>query len=664
MTKIVIDKIRLKRGTFAHIPTLYEGEPYFAEDTNELWIGTGNGNKRIIDSTVLADVMDAYTNFMVPSTLDKMDNLTLDYIENHSLDYDSLKLGYVDAKLEPVNASLTDVSNKQAGVLHIEQYINLVPNRNVTTDTTQWDWTTAWNQAITDLQGMSGEFKTLFLGGRNYKITSSTTVTFPLSLQGIYNARKALSNSGGTKLVDASTGSAPFINYDGLHSPANRIWGGIRINDIHIDGQNALHDCISMTNTAWEMRIDGLYIENFQGSALITDTVYDSVITALTIYKCGGMTDANGNIRYALQMDSSVSDCTNAIHFFGLHIECCRYMTKLVKVRHVQFVGSKWECWEPLTVTADLTNPFIWIDTASLETTFNSCMFVTNSAIKWVSSGYATNVTQAPYFIDVMGSATVDVGAMATIFDSCQFTNPPSGSVGYGAKVMRSGNGCFKVNNCHFDYLTGGDYGIYLKNDSHITNSKIGVQVSTDGKALGIRLDRSNALGNTLRVYNPTFVTIAQDTAILTITGLVGDNRFYGFTNKVVGDSNSTDSIFRRKKNIIKVNEALFKSLHGLASIDYANVTLDMAKFETGHIVFEFDNSFTLKRIIGGFDCDEVIIHNNKTGTITLAFNVNDVANSKLVLSKNVNAVLNPEELLALKFTGWQWMETGRRSIT
>jgi hypothetical protein len=75
--------------------------PTFAEDTNELWIGTGNGNKRIIDSTVLADVMDAYTNFMVPSTLDKMDKLTLDYIENHSIDYDSLKLGYVDAKLEP-----------------------------------------------------------------------------------------------------------------------------------------------------------------------------------------------------------------------------------------------------------------------------------------------------------------------------------------------------------------------------------------------------------------------------------------------------------------------------------------------------------------------------------------------------------------------------------
>jgi hypothetical protein len=594
----------------------------------------------------------------MPTLKRKNANGQWEYIQVSGLDVSQLK-----DEVDSVSTSLVDISSKQVGILHIEQYINLVPNKNVTTDTTQWDWTAAWNQAITDLQNTSGEFKTLFLGGRNYKITSSTTVTFPLSLQGVYNARKALSNSGGTKLVDASTGSNPFINYDGLHAPATRIWGGIHISDIHIDGQNAVHDCISMTNTAWEMRIDSLYIENFQGSALITDTVYDSVITALTIYKCGGMIDTNGNIRYALQMDSSVSDCTNAIHFFGLHIECCRYMTKLVKVRHVQFIGSKWECWEPLTVTSDLTNPFIWIDTASLELTFSSCMFVTNSALKWVSSGYATNITQTPYFIDVMGSATVDIGAMATIFDSCQFTNPP-GLTGGGSKVMRSGSGCFKVNNCQFDYLTGGDYGVYLKSDSHITNCKIGVQATTDGKALGIRLDRSNALGNTIRLYNPTFVTITQDTAILTVTGIIGDNRFYGFTNKVVGDSGTTDSIFRRRKNIIKVSEALFKSLHGLTTIDYTNVTLDMTKFETGHIVFEFDNSFTLKRIIGGFDCDEVIIHNNKTGTITLAVNVADVANSKLVLSKNVNAVLNPEEMLALKFTGWQWMETGRRSIT
>jgi hypothetical protein len=109
VTKIVIDKIRLKRGLFAHMPMLYEGEPYFAEDTNDLWIGTGNGNKRVVDSTVLADVMDAYNQFMVPSTLDKMNNLTLDYIENHSLDYNALKLGYVDAKLEPINASIKNL---------------------------------------------------------------------------------------------------------------------------------------------------------------------------------------------------------------------------------------------------------------------------------------------------------------------------------------------------------------------------------------------------------------------------------------------------------------------------------------------------------------------------------------------------------------------------
>lgn len=44
MATITIDVIKLKRGVVANIPVLTDGEPFYATDTRQLWIGTTSGN--------------------------------------------------------------------------------------------------------------------------------------------------------------------------------------------------------------------------------------------------------------------------------------------------------------------------------------------------------------------------------------------------------------------------------------------------------------------------------------------------------------------------------------------------------------------------------------------------------------------------------------------
>lgn len=39
--------LQLRRDVIANIPTLLEGEPYYATDTMELWIGTSTGNLKV-----------------------------------------------------------------------------------------------------------------------------------------------------------------------------------------------------------------------------------------------------------------------------------------------------------------------------------------------------------------------------------------------------------------------------------------------------------------------------------------------------------------------------------------------------------------------------------------------------------------------------------------
>lgn len=55
-TTVTIDVIKLKRGPLANIPTLSDGEPFYAMDTKELWIGAGG-----VNTPLSVDLTNYYT---------------------------------------------------------------------------------------------------------------------------------------------------------------------------------------------------------------------------------------------------------------------------------------------------------------------------------------------------------------------------------------------------------------------------------------------------------------------------------------------------------------------------------------------------------------------------------------------------------------------------
>lgn len=63
------DKIYIRRGNIADIPTLAQGEPGFALDTKKLYIGTATGNQGIVSSAptlatwIAPTLLNSWVNF-------------------------------------------------------------------------------------------------------------------------------------------------------------------------------------------------------------------------------------------------------------------------------------------------------------------------------------------------------------------------------------------------------------------------------------------------------------------------------------------------------------------------------------------------------------------------------------------------------------------------
>lgn len=103
-TNITIDKIRFKRGASINIPTLYSGEPYYAEDTEDFWIGSNGGNINLSKNEEYAELVKVYNQFLEP--------VTLDALKMQSLNLNDFKLGYVDSKVEVVNENVNGIAGR------------------------------------------------------------------------------------------------------------------------------------------------------------------------------------------------------------------------------------------------------------------------------------------------------------------------------------------------------------------------------------------------------------------------------------------------------------------------------------------------------------------------------------------------------------------------
>jgi len=56
----VFGRIKFKRGLEADIPTLAAGEPYFADDTASLWVGSALGNVKVSGDDTVAAALTAH----------------------------------------------------------------------------------------------------------------------------------------------------------------------------------------------------------------------------------------------------------------------------------------------------------------------------------------------------------------------------------------------------------------------------------------------------------------------------------------------------------------------------------------------------------------------------------------------------------------------------
>lgn len=119
-----------------------------------------------------------------------------------------------------------------------------------------------------------------------------------------------------------------------------------------------------------QVEIENVFVVGFtQGLSL--NEAWDGSLTRCRVIGCG----SPDGVTPAVWMGSKRTDNTNAMKFWGLHVEHCPFMMQLDFVRHTEFYGCKFESLRPV----DTTSNSILINAASQEVLFSGTMFVTTA---------------------------------------------------------------------------------------------------------------------------------------------------------------------------------------------------------------------------------------------------------------------------------------------
>lgn len=71
MAEIILNKIQIKRGLKANLPTLDIGEPAYCTDTKQFFIGTSTGNELINGGFFSSDIDGGdFTDLSTTDTID------------------------------------------------------------------------------------------------------------------------------------------------------------------------------------------------------------------------------------------------------------------------------------------------------------------------------------------------------------------------------------------------------------------------------------------------------------------------------------------------------------------------------------------------------------------------------------------------------------------
>lgn len=214
--------------------------------------------------------------------------------------------------------------------------------------------------------------------------------------EGVFTA--VVNGSGGTGTVllfDDAGGTGPCIDISGTAS--SRLTG-LQLKNIQVVSKDWFNSSTKTNRQPWSLNYVGGHISihdvftvGFAKDAHFNE-VWDGNIIGWRQLYCG--TDATYP---ALNITSDAADNSNALHFFGLHIEHSQYLLNVGTTIHVYFHSPKLECG---SVSAPTSSP-VTISGAS-----SNCEFIGLQGVMLEDS--------AAYFINDNGQRTKFIGGEFT----------------------------------------------------------------------------------------------------------------------------------------------------------------------------------------------------------------------------------------------------------
>jgi hypothetical protein len=466
----------------------------------------------------------------------------------------------------------------------------------------------------------------VFFPASNYLVNGNLTINDQVELEGVYTSdpNKTANNRGTVFITNSGTGAVLSI----IGTSASRIVG-FRLSNISFLGSDHWNTnsnsvnriCLDIEYTAREIHIENINICGFLQQGVYMSDVYDGDVKGLSICYCG--TD---NTYAGLHITGTTGDTSNALKFFNLHIEFCPYMLRLGNVRHIHFIGCKFETGQ---TTFPLNSP-IFINATAFEIDFISCQMILQSAdnVGWSSPSVV------PYLMTIANNWTKIIG--------CTFSSPTNS----GSKwINHTGTGGIIDDNI-FNTCFGGAISIVLGSQVRFANNQSQVTVYS-GQASLLSLGTENQVdGNIINV-----VGTATNGSCYTVTGsnnLFGINRILGAFSSYLSDPNN------------HINYTFFnpvwKSQRTLLA-GATSIPANMSDVTCSHIFWTNNSSATTINNIAKSYMGQEIMLVAKDANTTLQ---NIGASSNILLKGGTNVTIPNNGIMKFFHDGTNWLEFSR----
>jgi hypothetical protein len=491
--------------------------------------------------------------------------------------------------------------------------------------------------------------------------TSGFLITYPIKIIGSGWATRHYRDTGlnyATVLIDRTPGfvQKSLFQIDGSNTSLYNSMPSVQIENLMIMGTGQDRDAIYLNQVGWDMTINNLSIDYFNGAAITFDRQYDSNITNLTISRCGKM--IGGAPRYALNFITSQNqDTNNAIHFANIHMEFCRYYVNFERARHVYFLNSKFEVFSSTSqptmngVDSDLANPHFRFGNFAWELGFVGCMFVSRMTDEWLAANPGATIHQLPYTFQSTANSTANMINRSVRFSNCDFTSPNIGTK--GVKLIDAGlYSSFTFDGCYFDNLSGYTTAMKL-NKTKLSDSKTINVLASDSAYSAISLAESELSNSNITVtgsINTNRLSVIELSGPLNV---VSNTRISGaYTHYKQSTSAANGSIFDRMVKDITLTDATYMAMMGVSTIDFSNVVIDLAKIDCSIIKLKLSQDATIKTIRNGFKGESIVFYCDDQARI-FKFLTGGESNNNIIDPR----ILGPGQFVTFLFSGFNYSQ-------